>query len=279
MSIRLTDTLIPKKFTRRVRIGFGLQAADPDVIRSLRSVHSIAEITLVGPRSLKPIRGFTVIATANPERRLAELLVHDEVAGIVRGTIDDFKTYGTYKQLTGIKASLQPTLLETPDGKQFFISTASNPEGWTRSEKLSDARDVANFLRNFGVRERIAVMAAVRHETFTHKKKITTGIQPVLNKTYTDANWVAGRLRRYGYRAENYSIDLDSAVRNGFNIIVPVNGLVANQVIRGMMLSGTKLISIPRLRTRHPYEDNTRSEKDFAWHVRSLVARILRHEQ
>lgn len=272
---KITDALEPWVMKgRRPRIAFGLQAPNRAVVSSLRRAKQYAEIILVGPSSIARINGFKKDITTKPEARLARLLVDGQVQGIVRGTVDDFTTYEAYKALTGISEALQPGLMEDPYGRQFFLATCSNPEAWAKEDKLRIIIEEADLLRSWGVRERIAIMAAVRHETFGRKKKLKAGVQSVLNQTYTDAEWVARQLKRRGYKAKNWSIDLNPAVEQGCNIIMPVNGMVGNQLFRVMLICGGKLVSIPRLRVRHFYEDNSRTEKDFESHVKYLVARI-----
>lgn len=259
---------------RKVRIAFGLAKPDKVLLASLKKVSKYAEIILVGPEAIKKVRGFEMIIDKEPEKRLASMLAHDEIEGIVRGTIDDFKTAEHYVKLTGEKINIGPAVMETLTGWQFFLSPGSNPEGWGKEEKLELASEIASFAKKWGMRPDIAVFASTRHETYKRKKNIRKGIVGVMNKTYEDAEWMVGKLKKLGFKAKNWSIDLDLAIENGANIIIPVNGMVGNQIFRAILVSGGKVLAGPRITSGRPYEDNSRNEKDFSFHVMWLAAWI-----
>ncbi|MEK7589863.1 MAG: methyltransferase, partial [Patescibacteria group bacterium] len=75
--------------------------------------------------------------------------------------------------------------------------------------------------------------------------------------------------------AKNYAIEIETALKDGCNIIVPPNGMVGNQIFRTLILvGGGKLLTGSRANLPHPYEDNSRSETDFENHIRWLAAWI-----
>ncbi|MEK7543048.1 MAG: hypothetical protein AAB503_01970 [Patescibacteria group bacterium] len=256
------------------KIAFGLQSPDEEVLKSLRDGQKYADIMLVGHDAIKGISGFEVVIDKNPEEKLASILASDAVDGIIRGTIDDFKTYETYEKLTGEKYTFGPGLLEDPFGRQFFISSASNPEGWDREERLRISRGVAEFIKAWGIEPKIAVFTGERHDTYPRRKHIRDGVVGILNKTYEDAEWIVEQLKKDGYNAKNWSIDLNPAVEDGCNLLIPVNGMVGNQMFRVLLFCGGKVLSATRLGLSRCYEDNSRTEKDFVFHVKWLVAMI-----
>lgn len=255
-------------------IAFGLKERNAKIIASLKKSKKYAEIILVCPMAIKTISGFKVVSVENPEERLAEMLWNKEVDGIIRGTVDDFKTYETYQKLSGEKNTIDPGIMEDATGRQFFISPVSNPEGWDRDEKLRIASEVAGFMKSWGIKPKIAVFAGTRHDTYKRRKEIQEGIVGVLNKTYADADYVVENLKKAGYDAENWSIDLNPAIEAGCNFFVPVNGMVGNQIGRVVMFSGGKVMACPRCGMSRCYEDNSRTEFDFEPHVRYLTAWI-----
>jgi predicted methyltransferase MtxX (methanogen marker protein 4) len=85
------------------------------------------------------------------------------------------------------------------------------------------------------------------------------------------------RFTEQGLTAENCSIDLNVAMDQGFNIHVPVNGMVGNQVFRAFLAGGGRLLAAPRLGVR-VYEDNSRTEKDFLFHVLWTASQIFRRK-
>lgn len=258
----------------RPRVAFGLQESNEEILNSLKRGQKYADIVLVGPKAISSIKDFELIIVDNPEEKIASMLAGDEVDGIIRGTIDDFKTYETYEKLTGEKYTLGPGLLEDTLGRQFFLSPASNPEGWEKEERLESAAGIAEFIKEWGIEPKIAVFTGRRHETYPRKKDIKEGVDGILNKTYEDAEWIVGELKKKGYDAANWAIDLNPAVEAGCNLLVPVNGMVGNQIFRVILFCGGKVLAATRLGLSRFYEDNSRTEKDFEYHVKWLTALI-----
>lgn len=256
------------------RIAFGLEAPDDEILKSLSDSKKYADITLVGPEAIKDIDDFDVISNNDPETKLATMLAEDEVEGIIRGTIDDFKTYEVYQKLTDEELTFAPSLLEDSQGRRFFLSPLSNPAGWTKEERLEDAENIANFIKEWNVEPQIAVYAGERHETYARKKDIKNGVTGELNKTYEDAEWIVESLKNQGFKAKNWSIDLNVAIEEGCNLHIPVNGMVGNQIFRIILSSGGRILAMTRRGLSRHYEDNSRTEKDFTFHVKWLVALI-----
>ena len=272
---RLFDEQI-NKFLKlgKPKIAFGLKEPNAEILKSLKKAGKYAAITLVGPAAIKNIKGFSKIIAQNPEEKLATMLAHDEVEGIIRGTIDDFKTEETYEKLTGEKFVFSPALLEDPSGRRFCLAPASNPEAWKKEERLKLAELNARFFKEREVEPKIAVFTGRRHETYPRKKHIKEGVDGILNKTYEDAEWIVARLKKQGYEAKNWAIDLNPAVEAGYNILIPVNGMVGNQMFRVLLFCGGKVLICPRLGYSRCYEDNSRTEKDFDFHVKWLASWI-----
>jgi predicted methyltransferase MtxX (methanogen marker protein 4) len=260
----------------RPRIAIGLKAADPRVVESLERARSYAEIAIVCPEQVMPQPGFETIAVAEPEQRLADMLVDGEVDGIVRGTIDAGTVLRAYKARTGETSTTCPALLEDPRGRQFYLCPVSNPNGWSREERLDEAAETAGLLRDWGVMPSIAVYTGIRRETYDATSKDAVGIKRKLADTFDDANWIVEQLRSAGFSAENAEINLNTAIEAGHNLHVPVNGMVGNQIFRTLVFCGGRMLTTTRFGLSRPYEDNSRSEIDFEPHVKWLVALINR---
>jgi len=258
----------------RPKIAFGLQEEEKEILASLKKGKKYADIILVTPKGITKVVGFEVVASENPEEKIATMLAQGEVDGIIRGTIDDFKTYEAYRQITNCKKVINPALMEDTKGREFFLSPGSNPEGWEKEERLFIAEQIAEFAKGLGIKPIIAVFAAERHETYPRKKHIRDGVVGILNKTYEDAEWIVAELVKKGYSAKNWAIDLNPAIEAECNIIVPVNGMVGNQIFRALYVCGSKMLACPRLGLPHCYEDNSRTERDFEFHVKWLVSWI-----
>lgn len=258
----------------KVTIAFGLKAPDKEILKSLKNSKAYADITLVGPQAIKGVKGFPLIVDNNPEHRIATMLAQDEVEGIIRGTIDDFKTYEKYCELTGEKYTFSPAVLEDPKGRQFIITAASNPDDWAKEDRLKHTLLNAAFMKQWGIEPEIAILTGERHETYPRRKHIREGVIGILNKTYEDAEWLVAELTKQGYKAKNWAIDLNPAVEAGANIVCPVNGMVGNQMFRVLLFCGGKVLTATRLGLSRIYEDNSRTEKDFLFHVKWLAALI-----
>ncbi|MBI3115377.1 MAG: hypothetical protein HYZ09_02710 [Candidatus Kerfeldbacteria bacterium] len=259
---------------KRVKLGFGLQGPDTEILQSLKVSSRYADITLVGPPAISGVRGFPVLVDERPEERLAATLVNGDVEGIVRGTIDDFKTREAYTKLTGEPVTTEISLLEDPTGRQFFVAPLSNPEGWTKEERLHITVAHATSIADWGVVPDIAVFSGMRHETYQRKKDVQQGITNTLVKTYQDAEWIVAELSRQGFSAKHWAIDLNLAVEAGANILIPVNGMVGNQIFRVLLFCGGKVLTATPLGLSHFYEDCSRTEKNFAFHVKWITAQI-----
>ena len=193
----------------------------------------------------------------------------------MRGTIDDFKTYESYQKLTGENYDEgSPSLLADNAGRQFFLCPISNPKGWTKEERLLIAEHHADFAKQWRLPVRVAVYTGVRHETYDRKKNIRRGVTGHLNQTYEDAEWIVAELKKRKVKAKNWAIDFNPAAAAGYTIHIPVNGLVGNQMFRMLLLNGGKILIATRFGLSHFYEDNSRTEKDFDFHIKWLVARI-----
>ncbi len=261
------------------KIGFGLKEPNKEILKSLIKSKKYAEIILIGPNAIKDVKGFKKIISEESEKELAKTLFNEEVEGIVRGTIDDFKTFEAYSALIGDKKSkeiLGLALMEDFYGRQFFISNGSNPHGWTNEEKIRDCEGVIEFMKTeLGIKPKIGFITGVRHETYARKKGIKEGVQGILNQTYEDAEFIVDYFAKKGIDARNYAIEIETALKDGCNIIVPPNGMVGNQIFRTLVLvGGGKMLTGSRANLPHPYEDNSRSETDFETHVQWLVAWI-----
>lgn len=260
----------------RPKIGFGLARIDEEILRSLEKSKRYAEIELVGPPEIhcrRTMRNFTVIADEEPEQKLAERLATDQVQGIIRGTLDDDRTTQAYEMRTHERYTSGPALLEDPSGRQFVMSPLDYDRGWTREERLTEARELIHFVNDWGVQPMVAVYAAVRE--IRAQQADSDQISHMLNKTYEDAEWIVSELSGdHDIQARNLTIELDRGVREGFNIHLLVNGLVGNQILRTFFFCGGRILGATRLGLSRAWEDNSRTEKDYLLHVRWLAATI-----
>ncbi len=261
---------------RRAQIAFGLAEPTPSVLESLKRCQAFVDITLVGPPAIAGQINFPLIIDEQPEERLAGLLARDEVEGLVYGTLDDFKTREAYERLAGEQASVVICLMRDPIGRHFFVGPASNPEGWTKEERLALALAHATFMADWDLQPDIAVFTGIRHGTYKRKRDQRQGVLGTLLQTYEDAEWIVEQLRQRGFKATNWTIELNVALDAGANLLIPVNGLVGNQVFRAVQMGSGRVVLTPQLGFSRCYETCSRNEKDFFTHLQWLAAWINR---
>ena len=81
-------------------------------------------------------------------------------------------------------------------------------------------------------------------------------------------------LKKENIEAKNWSIDLDLAVKDGYSILIPVNGMVGNYIFRTLLLCGGKVLTGTLFGLSRFFEDNSRNEKDFEFHIKWIVSLI-----
>ncbi len=169
---------------------------------------------------------------------------------------------------------MELVILEDAFGRHFFISEGSNPRGWTKEEKIKACEGIVSFMmKELGIQPKIGIITGTRHDTY--KKMIKSGVVGMLNQTYRNAEDIVKYFQKKKIWAKNYAIELQTAVQEGCNIIVPPNGMVGNQIFRALcLIGGGKILTCSRANLPHPYEDNSRNETDFESHIKWLVAWI-----
>lgn len=261
-------------------IAFGLVEPDPAILASLERAKSWATIQLVQPAGSQLTDQFESIVSDQPEEELVNLLIERRVDGIIRGTLDDFKVQEAYIAKTGEKSALiYPVLARDPLGREFLLAYPTNLQGWDKDDRLRHGLMLGRYLKDLDIEPVIAVFAAVRSGTYERKKGSSSQIEQQLNQTHDDAEWLADQLTHHGFAAKNWDIDLNKAVEADATILLPVNGMVSNQIFRVIMFCGGQLLAGPRIGASLPYEDNSRTEKDFENHIQWLVATIHRRQE
>lgn len=259
---------------KKPKIAVGLSENNKEILKSLEKGKKYSNIILVGPDSIKNIKKFELVISNDPEEKIISMLAKKEVDGILRGTLDMFEVYDCFQKITKEKSLSLPVFMEIPDGKKFFLVSASNTAAWDKNEKFKMTIELVKLMRRFDIRPKIAVLAAERHQTYYRKRQIKKGLIGYLNKTYRDANWLVNKFEKSGFEAKNLVIDVDKAIKGGYNIILPVNGMVGNQIFRVVLFCGGKNLATPRLGLSYAYEENSRNETDLLFHVKWLAAMI-----
>jgi predicted methyltransferase MtxX (methanogen marker protein 4) len=271
MFIKKVEELLP---ISKSKIAFGLIEPEQEILDSLEKASRYADITLVGPKAIGGIKNFDIKISKEPNKKIIDMLLADEVDGIIRGTIDDYSTYEYYKEKTGESSLCEAVLIQAINGQQFFLAPASNREGWGRQEKLELVLGIAKFIKEWNIDPKIAIITGIRSTTYKKQKNIKEGWEGLLNKTQEEADWLIEELKKQKFKAKNYEIESNTALKDNCNFIIPPNGMVGNQMFRMLLFSGAKIMSATRIGLSRLYEDNSRTEKDFEFHVKWLTAMI-----
>jgi len=259
--------------TKKYKIAVGLEKFEDIRIQSLKRSREFAEIYIVtGEESNreKLCSDFEIIKSSTPEKKLISLLKSNEVDGILRGSLDAVTLHNEYFKIFGERSVTVPSLLNR-DNIYFFLTLLSGFHGWDKYEKLKEIESVAKFLKKNDISQKIAVFTAVRKKSLESKNDISDKIKQKLDETIIDADFIVDELIKKGFDAENREIELYQAIKAGFNILVPVNGIVGNQLFRAFIAGGFQNIFSPRLGVNQYFADNDRNQDDLYLHIKNLT--------
>jgi predicted methyltransferase MtxX (methanogen marker protein 4) len=261
----IQEIIMERVLKHRNKIGISLINETPEILASLKKAQKeVADVIIY---SNHEIEGFKTKVFDNDEE-IGRTMVRDYKAGIinqfVRGQVDDFGTVDEYKKQFDISKEekrLDFALVEDIKGNQFFLTMCSNPEGQTLEDKLRIASGVSDWIKNeFGLSPKVAMMATCRPGS--------VGKDPVMTKSYEDAEAVVKFLQEKGMEAKNIHIELQSAIPWA-NLIIASNGTIGNQIFRVMVfLGGGKTYYCPTFFAgKGGYEDNSRNENNYYHHI------------
>lgn len=248
---------------KRCTIGVSILEENSEIVESLRKAQEVADVIIY---SNHEIAGFEMKIFPT-EEEIGRALVVDYKEGkidqFVRGQVDDFGTVDEFKKQFGIPSDekrLCLALLEDIKGRELFLTMASNPEGQTLEDKVRIVEGSCKWMKDeFGINPRVAVMATCRPGS--------VGKDPVMTKSYEDAEYLVKYLTEKGYEAKNIHIELQSALPWA-NLVAPSNGTIGNQIFRALvLLGGGKNKLTPSIFSKGSYEDNSRNETDYYSHI------------
>lgn len=266
---------IPKIFLARAKkkkrkIGIAIMRPIPETIESLKRGSEFADLVVVGAK----VDDFDNIVEENQDQasiELIRLLKEGEVEGIVRGQVKDSFTLDEFyrqfnKEPLPSNRKVAPGVLQKDD-YCFIASTSSIYQGMTLQDKKYEVERIIRYMKeDLDLEPKIGVMSSLRPTSKVGKYKLLDEIAEI-NKQ------LAEYLRGQGYNTTEYYFEYETAVWEGSNLIVPAMGLVGNAWIKALLyLGGWNLLACPYLDLGVVYEDGTRNEKDFFWHIVHAVA-------
>lgn len=213
------------------RIGLGIGKISEKFIRSAEDAREYADVVLVGnSKDIKAIgTDLEIIHSIEPWKKLVELLVVGEIDGAVRGTLSATKTLLELKESLNIKKLYRVALLETADGKPFFLAPVGIDEGNSVDDKIELIRRGAEHFRRFGIEAKVGILSGGRFED--------AGRDEHVDKTLAEAELVTKKVCEMGINAKNYSILIEDAIAEA-NFIIAPDGISGNLIFRTLVFLG-----------------------------------------
>ena len=245
-------------------IGIGI-GKDPDKVRrSIEKVSVASDIVCYCNEEALFRRtdseGFRI--SDNPSQSLVSDLVSGRIGAAVRGSLPANETLSALKAATGVDHLERAALLETADGRKFFLAPVGIDEGWTVAEKIVLAGKMKKIAAGFGLSDRVAVLSGGRFGDI--------GRHPAVDRTMADAELVAclcgGR---------HYEILIEDAIRECGVVLAP-DGISGNLIFRTLTFLGSGHgHGAPVLNIDYIFVDTSRASPDYTNAIRLAESLLM----
>ena len=213
------------------RIGLGIGKVSEKLIRSAEVACEYADVVLIGDeKEIKALgTDLEVIHSNEPSKKLIELLLSGKIDGAVRGTLSATKTLSELKRSLDLNKLYRVALLETADGRPFFLAPVGIDEGNSVDDKVELIKRAAGHFRRIGVEMKVGILSGGRFEDIGRDKTV--------DRTLEDAELVTNKVRALGIDAKNYSILIEDAIEEA-NFIMAPDGISGNLIFRTLVFLG-----------------------------------------
>jgi len=265
-----TKIFLDQAKKQKRKIAIAIMRPIPETIKSLKKASKFADLVVVGAK----VKGFENIVEVDQDKSseiLIRLLKEKRVEGIVRGQVKDSYTMAEFFKQFGkepIPSNRKVFANILQKGKCSFVaSTGSVYQGLTLEDKIYEVeRLIKHMKEELNLTPKIAVMGILRPSSHRGEYEILDNITEQCAKFY-------GYLKGKGYDVKEYYMEYETAVWEGCNLIVPSTGFVGNSWLKALLYLGDwNMLSCNYLDLGVVYEDGTRNEKDFFWHIVHAVA-------
>ncbi len=270
--IDISKTFLEQAQKQRRKIAIGIIRPILETITSLKEASEYADLVVVGAK----VDGFENIVTAKDDEAskiIIKLLKDGKVDGIVRGQVKDSYTLDEFhrqfnRPLLASNRKVAPGIMQKGE-YCFVVSTSSIYQGMTLEDKIYEVDRIVKYIEQvLKIKPRIGIMSSLRPTSHVGQYKLLDDIAEV-NKNLADY------LKKHGYEVKEYYFEYETAVWDKVDLIVPSMGLVGNAWMKALLYLGDwKLLACPYLDMGVAYEDGSRNEKDFFWHIVHCVAMI-----
>lgn len=261
----LSKVFLERAAKQKRKIGITILRPIPETVESLKKASQYADLTVIGAK----VDGFENIVEEDDEQAseiLIKLLKDKKVDGIVRGQVKDSYTLDVFYRQFEMEPlpsnrKICPAVMQKGE-YCFVVSTCSIYQGMNIEDKKYEVDRIIKYMEeDLSMTPKIGIMSTLRPTS-------KVGKYPLLDQ-YAEINkQLAEYLQNKGYNAKEYYFEYETAVWDHVNLIVPSMGLVGNAWLKALVYLGDwKLLSCPYLDIGVVYEDGTRNEKDFFWHI------------
>jgi len=227
----LLSDIEKKARQNHARIGLGIGTISEKVIKSAQDASEYADVVLVGDENeIKAIGSdLEIIHSDEAPKKLVELLISGKIDGAVRGTLSATKTLSELKRSLNIKKLYRVALLETADGKPFFLAPVGIDEGNSTDDKVELVKRAAVHFGRLGVKMNVGILSGGRFED--------KGRGETIDRTLEDAQIVTQKLCELRIEAKNYSILIEDAIEEA-NFILAPDGISGNLIFSTLVFLG-----------------------------------------
>lgn len=213
------------------RVGLGVGKVSEKLIKSTEAAREYADVVLVGDKKLirEADTDLNIVHSEEPSRKLIELLLSGEIDGAVRGTLSAIRTLSELKKSLKITKLYRVALLETADGKPFFLAPVGIDEGNSVDDKVELIKRGVEHFRRFGIEAKVGILSGGRFED--------RGRDEHVDRTLAEAELLTEKVCRMGIDAKNYSILIEDAIKGADFIIAP-DGISGNLIFRTLVFLG-----------------------------------------
>jgi len=213
------------------RIGLGIGKVSEKLVKSAEVASEYADVVLVGDeKEIKAIgTDLEIIHSDDPSKKLVELLLTGKIDGAVRGTLSATKTLSELKRSLNVRKLYRVALLETADGRPFFLAPVGIDEGNSVYDKVELIKRGAEHFKRLGIEMRVGILSGGRFED--------KGRDKTVDRTLEEAEAVTRKVRYLGIEAKNYSILIEDAIEEA-NFIIAPDGISGNLIFRTLVFLG-----------------------------------------
>ncbi|MCX9085058.1 MAG: methanogenesis marker protein Mmp4/MtxX [Candidatus Methanoperedens sp.] len=227
----LLSDIEKKARKNHARIGLGVGKVSEKMIRSAEASSEYAEVVLIGDEKEISEIGthLEIINSDEAPKKIVELLLSGKIDGAVRGTLSATKTLSELKISLKTNKLYRVALLETADGKPFFLAPVGIDEGNTIDDKVELVKQASRHFGRLGVKMKVGILSGGRFED--------KGRGETIDRTLEEARIVTQKLCDLGIDAKNYSILIEDAIEET-NFILAPEGISGNLIFRTLVFLG-----------------------------------------